>query len=185
MTMDMTKAKNTANDNPFINGTATPTTGGSAQSCVPASQASSGSSATSTSDGLGFFGGSRPTGRPSFASGYPFGSKDKREATASACPSGYVLSGGNSNSGASFNNNGFSASQQRSMLIAHGIMAGLAFAVFFPFGAISIRLLSFPGLIWFHAAFQVFAYLFYIIAFGLGIYLANQMRLVSAVDSAS
>jgi hypothetical protein len=178
--MDMTQAKNSANDNPFTSGTAaTPTTGGSAQSCVPESQVSGGSSATSTSDGYGGFFGSHPTGhaggRPT---GFPFSDKVKRQATASACPSGYVLSGG-TNSGASFNNNGFSASQQRSMLIAHGIMAGLAFAVLFPFGAISIRLLSFPGLVWFHAAFQVFAYLFYIIAFGLGIYLATQMKLVS------
>lgn len=65
------------------------------------------------------------------------------------------------------------------MLMAHCIMAGLAFAVFFPFGAISIRLMSFPGLVAFHAIFQIAAYLFYIIAFGLGIALANQMRLVN------
>lgn len=62
------------------------------------------------------------------------------------------------------------------MLIAHGVMAGLAFAVFFPLGAISIRLLSFPGLVWFHAGVQIFAYLFYTVAFGLGIYMARDME---------
>ncbi|KIW01114.1 uncharacterized protein PV09_07402 [Verruconis gallopava] len=182
MTMDMTQAKNSANDNPFVssNGTtATPTTGTSGtQSCVPISQVSgeSNSDSGATPTGFGFFGGSRPTGRPPWATGtgYPFKRADST--SSSACPSGYVLSG--SSSGASFNNNGFNASQQKNMLMAHGIMAGLAFAVFFPFGAISIRLLSFPGLVWFHAAFQVFAYVFYIIAFGLGIWLANQLHLM-------
>jgi len=67
------------------------------------------------------------------------------------------------------------------MLIAHGVMAGLAFAVFFPLGAVSIRLLSFPGLVWFHAAIQIFAYLFYTVAFGLGIYLASDMESVSSI----
>jgi len=66
------------------------------------------------------------------------------------------------------------------MLMAHGILACLAFAIFFPFGAISIRLMSFPGLVWFHAAFQAFAYLTYIAAFGLGVYLATQLRLMNA-----
>lgn len=68
------------------------------------------------------------------------------------------------------------------MLIAHGVMAGLAFAVFFPLGAISIRLLSFPGLVWFHAGVQIFAYLFYTVAFGLGIYIAKDMESVSVIS---
>lgn len=63
-------------------------------------------------------------------------------------------------------------------MIAHGVLASLAFVVFFPFGAISIRLFSFPGLVWFHAIFQVLAYLIFIAAFGLGIYLATQIHLV-------
>jgi len=181
MTLDMTQAKNSANDNPFTNGTAaTGTTSGASGtvSCVPATSTTS-NSASQTSGGGGFFGGfgggSRPTGRPPWATGTSFPDKVKR--ADNACPSGYVPASGSS-SGASFNQNGFSAEQQKSMLMAHGIMAGLAFAVFFPFGAISIRLMSFPGLVAFHAVFQVAAYLFYIIAFGLGISLANQMRLL-------
>jgi len=65
------------------------------------------------------------------------------------------------------------------MLIAHGTMAALAFVIFFPVGAISIRLLNFPGLLWFHAAFQVFAYLVFLIAFGLGVYIANSEGVLS------
>lgn len=69
---------------------------------------------------------------------------------------------------------------QKKMLIAHGTLAALAFVIFFPAGSIAIRLASFPGIIWFHAAFQVFAYLVYIAAFGLGVYIASQLDLVSA-----
>ncbi|KAF2020454.1 iron reductase domain protein [Aaosphaeria arxii CBS 175.79] len=63
------------------------------------------------------------------------------------------------------------------MLIAHGVLASLAFVIFFPAGAIAIRLSSFPGAIWFHAVFQVFAYVVYIVAFGLGVYLAKEFNL--------
>jgi hypothetical protein len=63
-------------------------------------------------------------------------------------------------------------------MLAHGVLACLAFVVFFPFGAISIRLFSFPGLVWFHAIFQMLAYLLFTAAFGLGIYLATQIRRV-------
>lgn len=71
--------------------------------------------------------------------------------------------------------------RQKKMLIAHGTLGALAFVIFFPAGAIAIRLASFPGVVWFHAAFQVFAYLVYIAAFGLGVYLANEMELVSSL----
>ncbi|EON63529.1 hypothetical protein W97_02757 [Coniosporium apollinis CBS 100218] len=70
--------------------------------------------------------------------------------------------------------------RRRNMLIAHGVLASLAFVIFFPAGAISIRVFSFPGLVWFHAAMQAFAYLVYIVAFGLGVYIATTMRLIDA-----
>lgn len=69
------------------------------------------------------------------------------------------------------------------IFLAHGIMAALAFVILFPFGAISIRLFSFPGLVWLHVAVQVLAYIIYIIAFGLGIYMATQLRYVSSSPS--
>jgi hypothetical protein len=66
------------------------------------------------------------------------------------------------------------------MLIAHGVLASLAFVILFPAGAIVIRLASFPGVVWLHAAFQTFAYLIYIAAFGLGVYLATEMNLLDS-----
>jgi hypothetical protein len=68
---------------------------------------------------------------------------------------------------------------RKTMLIAHGVLASLAFVILFPAGAIAIRLASFPGVVWLHAAFQVFAYLIYVAAFGIGVYMANEMNLVS------
>lgn len=65
------------------------------------------------------------------------------------------------------------------MLIAHGVLAALAFVILFPAGAIAIRLASFPGVVWFHAVFQVFAYLVYIAAFGLGVYIASKMEMLN------
>jgi hypothetical protein len=70
------------------------------------------------------------------------------------------------------------ASNAKMMLIAHGTLAALAFVIFFPSGAIAIRLASFSGVVWFHAAFQAFAYLVYIAAFGLGVHIAKEQQLV-------
>jgi hypothetical protein len=97
-------------------------------------------------------------------------------------------SDGNSNSNSNSNTNaGFTplnAAQggpnRQAMLIAHGVLASLAFVILFPAGAIAIRLASFPGVVWLHAAFQVFAYLVYIAGFGLGVYMATQMNLLNA-----
>ncbi|KAF2746657.1 iron reductase domain protein [Sporormia fimetaria CBS 119925] len=75
---------------------------------------------------------------------------------------------------------GAAMSRRRNMLIAHGTLAALAFVILFPTGGILIRLASFPGLWWIHGAFQIFAYLTYTAAFGLGVYIANQMELRGA-----
>lgn len=64
------------------------------------------------------------------------------------------------------------------MLIAHGVLASLAFVILFPAGAIAIRLASFPGVVWLHAIFQIFAYLVYIAAFGLGAHIASEMEML-------
>lgn len=44
--------------------------------------------------------------------------------------------------------------------------------------------MSFPGLVWFHAAFQALGYLVYIVAFGMGIWLANNFGYVSLSNAA-
>lgn len=64
------------------------------------------------------------------------------------------------------------------IITAHAVLATLAFGLLFPVGGILIRLASFPGLWWIHGLFQTFAYLLYIAAFGLGVYMASHMRML-------
>lgn len=56
--------------------------------------------------------------------------------------------------------------------LAHGVMASLAFVAIFPTGGILIRVANFTGLIWIHAALQMLGYVVYIVAFGMGVWLA-------------
>jgi hypothetical protein len=65
------------------------------------------------------------------------------------------------------------AARKAKMIIAHAVLASLAFVIFFPLGSILIRLASFRGAIWVHAAFQVFAYLVFVPAFAIGIRLTK------------
>ena len=67
------------------------------------------------------------------------------------------------------------------ILIVHGVLASLAFVILFPAGAITIRLASFTGVVWFHAAFQVFAYIVYIAAFGWASTLQNRKDYSTAI----
>lgn len=59
---------------------------------------------------------------------------------------------------------------------AHGILACLAFAVLFPLGAICLR--AVPGRWSFHAHWvvQMLAWVLYVAAFGLGVYLVREVR---------
>lgn len=57
------------------------------------------------------------------------------------------------------------------MILAHGILLGLAFAIMYPLGAAMIRALRFKGLLWFHAGWQVFAYVLTLAGLGLGLWL--------------
>ncbi|KXT07496.1 hypothetical protein AC578_484 [Pseudocercospora eumusae] len=62
------------------------------------------------------------------------------------------------------------------IISAHGALASLAFIGIFPIGGILIRVANFTGLIWVHAGMQALAYLIYIVAFGMGVYLMSQLR---------
>ncbi|EMC94910.1 hypothetical protein BAUCODRAFT_518299 [Baudoinia panamericana UAMH 10762] len=64
------------------------------------------------------------------------------------------------------------------MITAHAVLATLAFGFLFPVGGIMIRLASFPGLWWVHGLFQIFAYILYIAAFAIGVYMATNMRML-------
>jgi hypothetical protein len=55
----------------------------------------------------------------------------------------------------------------------HGALATIAFVAIFPVGAILVRLASFSGLAWIHGGLQIFGYLLFIVAAGIGIYIAN------------
>lgn len=147
-----------------------------------------------------------PTARPTWASScFPSGygswptdapwrqggggnDNDKREETQACVNADGSISnpqsgdGSSSSSSASFENNGvpFGGDYQKAnnIILAHGVLASLAFVALFPTGGILIRIASFTGLIWVHAACQLLGYLIYIVALGLGIYYATQMNLI-------
>lgn len=63
-------------------------------------------------------------------------------------------------------------SNYKKVLIAHGVLGPIAFAVFYPLGAMAIRLFHFKGLVWMHAGWMVFTYLIVLTVMGLGIWMA-------------
>lgn len=73
-------------------------------------------------------------------------------------------------SGPSATNGTSSGNNRRNILLAHGVMASLAFLVFFPVGAIVMRLGKFNGVLQVHIALQVLSWLMFITAFVLGLY---------------
>lgn len=84
--------------------------------------------------------------------------------------------GSNPNGGGSSQFGGPSQSfidSRQKILIAHGVLAALAFVLFFPLGSILIRLGTFRGVWLVHGIFQLFAYIVYIVAFGLGVWMVN------------
>ncbi|KAF2183018.1 iron reductase domain protein [Zopfia rhizophila CBS 207.26] len=188
---DYADAKGGNSVNPLVNAAPSGTASNTGTvSCVPrptgAASGSAGASptATQTSDDDD----DSRTGRPDWATGSP---SEWRSNWPTAAPTGYRGPPGKRNDNVNYcdensnSNNGFtplsssrSASNRTKMLTAHGVLAALAFVIFFPAGAIAIRLASFPGVVWFHAAFQAFAYLVYIAAFGLGVYIANDLQLL-------
>lgn len=202
---DYANAKGGSSVNPLVNAAPAGTSSGSgrstATSCIPrqGAQATGGSvsgSATAANptqtssdddnndDYRTRWG--RPTARPTaWPTGRPWGNNDdnddddgpnrlaKRQ-NLPYCDDSSSGSGGYTSIGSG----GGGLSQQRTMLVAHGVLASLAFVILFPAGAIAIRLASFPGVVWFHAAFQIFAYLVYVVAFGLGVYIASGMEML-------
>jgi hypothetical protein len=95
---------------------------------------------------------------------------------------------GNPYNGGGSNNNGNSGSagqfgapsqsfidSRQKILIAHGVLAALAFVLLFPVGSILIRLGTFRGVWLVHGIFQLFAYVVYIVAFGLGVWMVKSM----------
>lgn len=85
-------------------------------------------------------------------------------------------SGGSSGGAADYAQIAQNYAKRNKAVIAHGVVMGLSFALLFPLGAILIRLLSFSGLVWFHAGLQVLALALAIAGMGLGIYIVSEFR---------
>lgn len=81
-------------------------------------------------------------------------------------------SGDNPFSGGGFR---FFESHRITIISAHAICATLAFAFLFPVGGIMIRLASFRGLWLVHGLFQIFAYILFIAAAGLGLFMVHEI----------
>ncbi|KAK3713076.1 hypothetical protein LTR37_008761 [Vermiconidia calcicola] len=200
-TWDMSKAQGGNSVNPFISaggstGSSTGTTDDSSSdgtsspvipaTCVPVASATLNSSGCPTA---------RPTemstSRPDWADECfqdgpppwandgegppPWLDNDEKVKRDDGCPAGYESVSASSGSAG-----GSSTSPSQKMVLAHGVMASLAFVALFPIGGIIIRIASFTGLVWVHAALQVVAFLIYIVAFGMGVYIATEFRLLSS-----
>jgi hypothetical protein len=61
--------------------------------------------------------------------------------------------------------------ERNRLVMIHGYLACFIFAVVFPSGGIMMRLLNFKGLLWAHAALQIFGYFGYIGSAGMGLWL--------------
>ncbi|KAK3678334.1 hypothetical protein LTR78_001631 [Recurvomyces mirabilis] len=86
--------------------------------------------------------------------------------TTTTTQSGGGGGGGGGESSSSSNNS------QNIILLVHASLAGIAFVALFPGGAILIRLANLKSVIWIHAAMQALAYIVFVAAAALGIYLA-------------
>lgn len=64
------------------------------------------------------------------------------------------------------------------LIMIHGYLACFVFAVLFPCGGILMRLLSFRGMLWIHAALQIFGYVTYIGSAGIGVWLIKHEYIV-------
>ncbi|KAI0402772.1 hypothetical protein F4802DRAFT_574366 [Xylaria palmicola] len=72
--------------------------------------------------------------------------------------------------------------------VAHGVLAGISFAFLFPLGAILLRVIPGKGAVASHVFAQMLAYLLYISAAALGLYLVSNLRSPSGgslLDNAS
>ncbi len=62
------------------------------------------------------------------------------------------------------------------VVIAHAVLASVSWVIFFPLGAVIMRLMSNPNTIWIHTAIQVFSTALYTAAVGMGVWMALTTR---------
>ncbi|KAF2103820.1 hypothetical protein NA57DRAFT_50688 [Rhizodiscina lignyota] len=115
----------------------------------------------------------------SSGSGYGSGSGSDSNPFSSSSGSGSGDNDGNGGFSIASEFAGFDLQKAQTYRLAHGVMASLAFVFFFPAGAISIRIIPSRAAIWIHAAFQLLAYVLYIAAFALGVWLVQEVKFSS------
>ncbi|KAK0786752.1 hypothetical protein LTR91_024349 [Friedmanniomyces endolithicus] len=100
--------------------------------------------------------------------------------TASGGPSSSASSGGATGSSNTANVDFYSLSysKKQRMLNAHVVFACIAFVALLPMGAILVRVASFKMLVRIHVAIQALALVSYMVAVGLGLYLAISLDLL-------
>ena len=141
--LDLSKAKGGNSPDPFVNAAVTATAAdGSSPTAAASAQSPSGSSDSSS--------GGNSTGSSGDSSGASSGD----------------------NSGTASGGDPPPIPGRHQAVFAHGALLGVAFVAFFPLGAIAMRVLSFRGLIWWHAATQIFGYVLALAGLGLGVWLA-------------
>lgn len=86
--------------------------------------------------------------------------------------SSYGSSSGAGSSGGDYASIASNFAKRHKATVAHGIIMGIAFALLYPSGSMLVRLFSFRGLVWVHAAFQIFTYVLALIGLALGVYIA-------------
>jgi hypothetical protein len=102
---------------------------------------------------------------------------------ASSSSSSSSGSGSSSSSGSSGGGGSGIPADYNVVRMAHTIMAPLAFVLFFPFGAIAIRIMSFRNLVWFHAGWMVFTYVVVVASMGMGVWIAVAMDQIDTAHS--
>jgi len=99
---------------------------------------------------------------------------DLSRATGGSSANPFTASATTANSSSSSNEwDQMSPQSQSRFAQAHGALAGIVFVGILPIGAILVRLASSSGLAWIHGGLQIFGYLLFIAAAGIGIYIAN------------
>ncbi|KAI6716341.1 hypothetical protein B2J93_6475 [Marssonina coronariae] len=88
-----------------------------------------------------------------------------------------------SNSSESISSSSGTLSNSNAILMAHAILGPIAFVIFYPLGAVGIRLFSFRGLIFLHAGWMVFTYTLVLGSMGLGVWTAVKSQQLSASHS--
>ncbi|KYG47367.1 hypothetical protein M433DRAFT_104559 [Acidomyces richmondensis BFW] len=89
-----------------------------------------------------------------------------------------LQTGGSSGPSSDSGNDQTTSGHSNAFLYAHAALACIVFVALLPGGAILVRLSIFGGNIWIHAMIQIFSFMMYMVAVGLGIYMAVPQGIV-------